>query len=185
MWIEPDKISDLRSRLVEALGRATCLAQNFEHNCKYVLMIYEMGHKADDVGYATSEEMWSHSARLHKRALHKTIETAAGNFRVSSEEIALLFDAKNSRNYLAHSAGIHLIHLPARDFASELQTFCDHIHVLAVADNLVASWSFSIQEKHVPPTHRTADYPQKIVDWILHPIESLILKSQQTAAPKQ
>lgn len=174
MWLIPREIDNFRLLLLESVGRAMCVAQNFEHNCKYVLMIVEMGRHAQDTSYTKSSEMWSHSERLYKRALARSIMDASEKFQISPKELAILSRAKDSRNYLAHNAALHFAVLPSLEMTALLKEYCEHVQELAAGDNLVATWSFSIQEKQATPNRSTMTYTQDIGAWILSPIENVL-----------
>ena len=43
MWIKPRAIGREQTDYLAALGRAMAFAQNFEHNCKFVFGILDIG----------------------------------------------------------------------------------------------------------------------------------------------
>ena len=54
--------------------------------------------------------------------------------------------------------------------AEGLPEFRAAVEALAVGDNLVAGWSYVIQEKDLPPSHSAERYRRQMTVWVLEPL---------------
>lgn len=117
----------------------------------------------------------------------------------SAEQIATLETARSSRNYLAHRAAEGGLYVPASTgkrklreivlgtadqaaiekeraemllahISKALPAFEEAVRALAEADNIVAGWSYLIQEKEDRLPTVTGWYVNTVVEWVLEPL---------------
>ncbi len=175
MWLQPVDYSDEQSACFTALGRAMALAHNFEHNCKFVFGIFHLGQDYED-GKIPRHQWRAHAMKLHARSLGAALQARGKDADFSVEEIATLEAARVSRNYLAHEAAAAGLYVPPKTVKRKLReilggtadtaaiekeraemlvthirralpAFEEAVRALAQADNMVAGWSYLIQEK--------------------------------------
>lgn len=198
MWLRPVDYTDEQSAYFAALGRAIALAQNFEHNCKFVFGTLDMGQAYED-GKIPREQWRVHAKKLHGRSLGAVLKGREKDADFSAKEIATLESGRASRNYLAHRAAEVGLYVPPRTgkrkpreifdgtanpaviekeraemlvahMREALPDFRKAVRALAEADNLVAGWSFLIQEK-VDNLPTVSDwYVNTVVTWVLEPL---------------
>lgn len=174
MWIRPAYISESQSRYSDALGRALVLAQNFEQNCKFVLGMWDLGDAFEEGKLSTREERKAFAKRIMERMLGAVINRLRGDPDITEDQVGLFEAGRVARNYIAHEAGHPALYTTKTDEAIEevLPRFIEHVDALARADNLVAGWSYMIQEEdeHMPSLAST--YPRDVLDWILEPLRN-------------
>ncbi len=117
-----------------AVGKALCLATNFEHNCRFVVQIFTLLD-------ATKRGMEFDAAIELVRALDENIRMLGqairrigGSHAVSPEDIETLRAAKDSRNYIAHeAAGVgSLSNVSARSSWRSASRACCHMPRLSL-----------------------------------------------------
>ena len=113
MWLQPVDYSDEQSAYFAALGRAMALAQNFEHNCKFVFGTLDMGQDYED-GKIPHDHWRAHAKKLHGRSLGAVLKAREKDADFSAEQIAMLEAARSGRNYFAHRAAEAGLYVPAR-----------------------------------------------------------------------
>jgi hypothetical protein len=172
MWIDFRRISSLHESYLSALGRAIAISQHLEDTLKYVLNLVEIveeGKKDEDV----LDRLDQIHDRVRRRMLGNAIDRLEkiGVFRNSNFET--LKSGRDARNYFAHEAGLIVSEVPDRpdEIALRIKTFEDHLTHVIEADNLVSSWSYSIQEKAAPPFGIGASYMKKMFSWVTAPIK--------------
>ena len=199
MWLRPVDYTNEQSAYFAALGRAMALAQNFEHNCKFVFGTLDMGQVYED-GKIPREQWRVHAKKLHGRSLGAALKARKKDADFSANEIATLESARASRNYLAHRAAEVGLYVPPRTGKRKLREIFDgtadraaiekeraemlfaHIREalpafekavrsLAEADNMVAGWSYLIQEKENYLPTVTEWYVNTVVAWVLEPLK--------------
>lgn len=198
MWLQPVDYSVEQSAYFAALGRAMALAQNFEHNCKFVFGTLDMGRDYED-GKIPHEQWRAHAKKLHGRSLGAVLKAREKDGDFSAEQIATLEAARAGRNYLAHRAAEAGLYVPARTGKRKLReilggtadpvaiekeraemllahirkalpAFGEAVRALAEADNMVAGWSYLIQEKEDRLPAVTEWYVNTVVAWVLEPL---------------
>jgi len=198
MWLQPVDYSDEQSAYFAALGRAMALAQNFEQNCKFVFGTLDMGRDYKD-GKIPHDQWRAHAKKLHGRSLGAALKAREKDADFSAEQIATLEAGRASRNYLAHQAAEAGLYVPPSTGKRKLgeilrgtadpaaiekeraemllaymrkavPSFEDAVRAIAKADNMVASWSYLIQEKEDRLPSATAWYVNTVVAWVLEPL---------------
>ncbi len=198
MWLQPVDYSDEQSAYFAALGRAMALAQNFEQNCKFVFGTLDMGRDYED-GKIPHDQWRAHARRLHGRSLGAALKAREKDADFSAEQIATLEAGRVGRNYLAHRAAEAGLYVPPSTGKRKLgeilrgtadpaaiekeraemllaymrkavPSFEDAVRAIAQADNMVAGWSYLIQEKEDRLPSATAWYVSTVVAWVLEPL---------------
>jgi hypothetical protein len=172
MWLTSSYLGDLEAAYLMAIGRAICLAQNFELNCKNLLLFLDMG-QALTVGRVESlEDYFPYGEKLLRTLLGAAIKKIGAFSFVSSDHLETLTEAKDARNYFAHEAA-----LPVRSggvswrpkgqvIIDELPTLERKVEALAMGDDLVSGWLYEIEEKQSRRFVQTA-YVENIQTWVL------------------
>lgn len=207
MWLQPVDYSDEQSAYLAALGRAMALAQNFEHNCKFVFGTLDMGRDYGDS--KIPHDQWrAHAKKLHGRSLGAALKAREKDADFSAEQIATLEAARSGRNFLAHRAAEAALYVPAStgkrklreilagttDLATiekertelllthirkALPAFEEAVRALAQADNIVAGWSYLIQEKEDRLPTVTGWYVNTVVAWVLEPLRAVPVRDTE------
>lgn len=198
MWLQPVDYSDEQLAYFAALGRAMALAQNFEHNCKFVFGTIDMGRDFED-GKIPVKQWRAHAKKLHGRSLGAVVNAREKDADFSAEQIATLEAARPGRNYLAHRAAEVGLYVPPwtgkrkpreiilgtadpaaieKERAEMLLAHMNEslpaleraVRALAEADNMVAGWSYLIQEKEDRLPTISGRYVNTVVAWVLEPL---------------
>ncbi len=174
MWIDLEALTDVEEGYITAVGRALMVAQHFEANCNDFAMWW-IGSGALENGTAKSlSDLRSVSEALTELMLGGLIKRLGADRDITKAEIAVLVRAKDARNYIAHEA------VAATSFTSrfprrrlnELPLFKEAVRALVEGDNLISSWSYMFHEKEPSPARHLAEYPDRLVNWILAPLEA-------------
>jgi hypothetical protein len=172
MWLQPQDFLNLHHRYLEAVGRSLLLAQSFEQNCKYVLLIWDLGRAFKDGKLSDVDELPDYSSVLLKRFLGEMISRFDKAYGLKPEQFDVLKKARDARNYIAHEAATPCLfsHESDKAIAQGLPQFRENVEALAVGDNLVAGWSYMIQENELPPSHIAQRYRRQMTSWVLEPL---------------
>ena len=148
------------------------LAQNFEINCKGVLMWWHLSKAIENGKINSREELRSSADELVDLMLAATIRRIGTDHEVSDDELNVLARAKDARNYVAHQcvAAISFVSKFSRHLPDEECVFREKVLALAKGDNLISSWSYIFHEKQPSPMHFTESYTKEIADWVLAPL---------------
>lgn len=171
MWLLPEKVPDLQRHYLDSVGRAPVLAQSFEMDCKYVLMVWDLG-KAYKEGKMSLAEFASFSEKLVQRMLGTTVRGLGDIPDVTQDQIDTLSKAKDARNFIAHE-GIRPCLYQAEGsetLLGQLRRYRANVELLAEGHNLVAGWAYAIEYKKPPPYTIRTTYQQTMVRWIMSPI---------------
>jgi hypothetical protein len=172
MWMER-QTRDACEPWTGALGRALCVAQNFERNAKHVLMSIELDRTLDRGDYSSIPEAADFVDQLLSRMLGAAISRFKELKAVPEGAIPILTAAKDARNYFAHEAA----HFGLDDVTpslAECAAFRQRATALAHGDNLAALWSYSLEDsENVAVPDLTQHYVDQTVEWIFEPFGSL------------
>lgn len=200
MWLQPVDYSDEQSAYLAALGRAMALAQNFEHNCRFVFGTLDVVQAHESGEKLSRDERRSHARKLQKRSLGAALRGRDGDTDFTADELATLNAARAARNYLAHEAAVAAIYVPPKSGKRTLRevvtgdadpasiarervemtleqlrigvaAFEPAVRALAKADDLVSRWAYAIQEKDAHSASPSW-YVATVVEWILEPLRS-------------
>lgn len=187
MWIDLDRMDDVRERYLETLGRALAVAQHFETCCKDIVKMFEIvvGLRADQLLNLDDIRLASERLVVELRHLGTAIRRASGLPVSEPHEVAILIGANDARNYIAHEAGLAPLSFPPRPPAPDLARFLPKRHhfpldlnperlraevvALAAGDNLVSVWSYEFYEGQRTP-FGTNSYADKVTSWVLSPL---------------
>lgn len=175
MWLSYNSIGPFGLRYAESLGRALALAQSFEANCKYVLLIANLDDEIAKKKIDSLKDVRNYSERLEEWfKLGGAVTQFKERHRIQDKDIATLREGTSARNYIAHKAGHSLLLGEASDkeIVRELENYQSRVFQLANAENLISQWSYVIQEKAVPPRGVIMGFPQQVSAWVLSPLGS-------------
>lgn len=178
MWLAFESIDQVATSYGNALGRALVLAQSFEHNCKYVLLIANLDKEIKAGSIVGLSGISSYSERLESWfKLGRDINQFHDRHKIDSSEIEILHKGVAARNYIAHEAAYPMLIGPKSraEIRKELPRFVEHLSSLAEAENLVSQWSFLIQEKTNPSSSVTTAFPRKALNWVLNALDNELL----------
>jgi hypothetical protein len=175
MWLKFHRFDFQEQALLESLGRAIAVAQNFESNCKYVLMILEVENALERKQYSSLREARPYVEKLLQLMLGGVVHRFGKSGEFSRAEIDTLVAAKDARNYVAHEAAFELVICNGPfgpSLMDKVNRFEREVTNLTEGDGLVSLWSFYIQE-HEPQPLSTISYPSDARTWVLEPLTRL------------
>jgi len=151
-----------------AVGKALCLASNFEGNCKFVLQTLTI---IGAIGTSSSSDSATELLRrLSENApmLGETIRRIGTCSDIVPSDIEILRAAKDSRNYIAHEAAAMgpLSEVRPKFIEDQFARLLSHAAILATGEQLVAKWCFEICEKRPGPRDIEGRYAKRVQDWV-------------------
>lgn len=178
MWLAFESIDPIGVSYGNSIGRALALAQSFEQNCKYVLLIANLDEEIERGSIVGTSGMASYSESLENWfKLGRDIHQFKDRHKIDAFEIEILRKGVVARNYIAHEAAYPMLigSKSGAEVRKELPNFVRQVSLLAEAENLIAQWSFMIQEKIHPPSEITTTFPQKVTNWVLATLDKKVL----------
>jgi hypothetical protein len=187
MWIELNRMDDVRERYLETLGRALAVAQHFEVCCKDIVKMFKIGVglEAGQLQNLDGIRLASERLVVELRHLGTAIRKANGLHVPEPHEMATLIGANKARNYIAHEAGLPPLYfppgppppdlaryLPKRRFPPldlNLDRLRREVTALAAGDNLVSVWAFEFYEGQ--RAFGSNSYADEVASWVLSPLE--------------
>ncbi len=103
MWLQLDDFLDLHERYLEAVGRSVLLAQSFEQNCKYVLLIWDLGRAFKEGKIADVDDLPDFSTLLLKRFLGEIVSRFGKAYGIKPEQFEVLKKARCSKLHCPRS----------------------------------------------------------------------------------
>jgi len=173
MWLQYQDLDDVALAFSASLGRALVLAQSFEENCKYVLLIANLSKEVEKKRISDVEGMKSYSEQLHEWfKLGGAVNQFEHKHKMDAGSIEKLRKGKDARNYIAHRGAHPLLHgsHSSASVAEALAEYTKEVGSLAEGENLIAQWSYQIQEKSAPPITLVAAFPEGVAHWVLEPL---------------
>lgn len=172
MWLVIDQLYK-ENKIFHIYGKALFLAQKYENTCKEIIRWF----KISEVLYTTkmqidTNELKDYCSELVKISLGQTIHSLNTNktmFKVTQEEIKILKDAKNSRNWIAHNSFNECILNNFHESKNETsidKEFNRNIVNIISADYLVSKWSYEFYEKESGSFFSEEGYRKNILDWL-------------------
>jgi hypothetical protein len=104
VWLRTSELTDGES-WSNALGRAMCVAQNFEMNARFVLMVLEMDRALERGDYSSITDARPFIEQLLASMLGPAVRRFDQLGTIEDDKIAILSAAKDARNYFAHEGG--------------------------------------------------------------------------------
>jgi hypothetical protein len=183
MWLDFHRFDSPEEALLRSLGRALVIAQNFEANCKFVLMTLEVENSLEHKQYSSLKEARPFAEKLLQLMLGSVVNRFGQSGEFSQAEIDTLVAAKNARNYVAHEAAFELV-ICADHFGTgltdKMNRFAQEVGNLTEGDGLVSLWSFYIQE-HEPEPFSKSSYPSDARTWVLEPLRRFSSSGPESA----
>lgn len=160
------KEPELLEEFFLAVGKALYLASAFEAKCRFVLRTAKLAHHFNQTDDASATLALAKA--MKDKLLGPTIAELKGFPDVSSNDIVVLEQAKNARNFIAHeSADIgHLSSASAKQIHEQLARLRCELRALVAGDNLVSRWVYEIEEKEPAPSGIQAAYPKWVEQWV-------------------
>jgi len=155
--------SEFENAFIEAVGRALCIAQNFESNCRSLAILLDaknsQGKSPNQIEFQELIE------KLSKRMLAGAIQQLGKHFPIPEQIEKLLEEAKDARNWIAHDSMKVLFDLSNLDerLSADLRELREKVRNLAIADGMVAAWCFGISEGEAVGSN---GYEEKIESWV-------------------
>lgn len=172
MWLDYRLLSPTEDALLSSVGRAIALAQNFEANCKFVVMTVELGKVLQEGTVTSLEDARPFVEQLLKRMLGCNVNRFGQLGVVSPGQVSTLAAAREARNYIAHEAVEPLtVGSRAITLAKRVDRLKCEVLALAEGDALVSRWSYVIQEKEPAPIVWAGEYASAVSGWVLEPIQ--------------
>jgi len=149
MFFPLNNKTDFEVAYIEAVGRALCIAQNFESNCRSLAILLDVKeHQKTSTDEVAFDELID---KLSKRMLAGSIQQLDKHFVVPDAVSDILENGKNARNYIAHDSMKTLF--DSQDIEERLSqdiiVLRDKVKKLAIADGMMASWSWWVSERKV------------------------------------
>jgi hypothetical protein len=158
----PIKEPNLLDAYLLIVGKALCLANNFESKCSFYSRVidvsnnYQVGKRGDEIFESKKRMLGPTTKHIHK------------NVSFSDREAEIIDKARRSRNYIAHQGASlgELTILPAEEIIEQLKNLVPHVKNLAKGDNLASEWSYCLNEKEPAPSSFMQQYEQLVMNWI-------------------
>lgn len=174
MWFEYEYLDDPAQRFSRSLGKALALAQSFESNCKFVLLIANINKEIESGTITSLPEIQSYSEKLETWfKLGGGVTQFKDRHNISANEVEILRNGKEARNFIAHEAAHPMLHgkKASREIIVSLPRFRINVRNLATAENLISRWSYMIQEKDSPPVQYSNAYAERVCAWVLSDVD--------------
>jgi hypothetical protein len=159
---------DLLDEFCLSVGRALCLASNFESKCRHIYWLMSLVDGVQAGNDFDGASALVETLKIDSKPLQRVIDVLGNRGTTLADDADTLMNAKNSRNFIAHKAaeigpvssasGRHLVKM-----ASALYP---HVVNVAAGDNLVSSWLYEISEREPAPRGIRETYRSKVVEWI-------------------
>lgn len=178
MWLAFESIDHIGVSYGSSIGRALALAQSFEQNCKYVLLITNLDKEIEKGNIAGFTGIASYSERLENWfKLGRDIYLFKDHHKIGASEIETLRKGVAAKNYIAHEPAYPILNgsKSGSEIRKELPNFIRQVASLAETGNLIAQWSFVIQERQNPPIEITTTFPQKVTNWVLSALDKEVV----------
>jgi hypothetical protein len=170
MWLRIAKLPEETNALLLSLGRALAIAQNYEHNARYVLRIAQMSKEYVEGRAETLDELIAFANSRPRRMLGGMVRDFDHLGDTTADEIEILRRGAEARNFIAHEAFAELPWNRPHDRLASLQKLDAAVRHLVEADNLVACWSYEIHEKAHAPAKLRSSYPREAHRWVMAPL---------------
>lgn len=149
-----------------AVGKALCLANNFEAKCGNYLSIVAFtdalreGKPKDDAIALAKKAHTQHLGRIVKGL------KASGDVR--DDEAFVLDRARDSRNYIAHEGGnlAELFRAKPDRILRALAALYPHVLNIARGDNIVSTWAYEVSEREPAPRALQEEYVEMVTTWV-------------------
>jgi hypothetical protein len=166
-------IFDQRTRELDfllATGKTLFLCQHFESTCKEIVTWFCVTKALIDKKFGLlSDEHKDYVDKLMHLFLDKSIRKLKDIPKIASkEEIDILREAKESRNFICHECLIDLIYAPY-PYANpqmNINLFKQHIVKVARGDYIVSRWSYEFHEKDSGALKNKEGYVSALEEWV-------------------
>lgn len=162
----PPANPQLLNMFLLAVGKALCLANNFESKCNHVLRVITI---TDAIREGKNHDQVREVAlSFEENMLGKTITRIGKAEEIRNEQINILEEARKSRNFVAHCGAKigELYSIRDETFSERISELIPHVQNLAKGDNLVSAWTYEISEREPAPLGLQQNYPQMVHDWV-------------------
>ncbi|PFK43435.1 hypothetical protein COJ23_25060 [Priestia megaterium] len=167
MWLTPDDLVKIGNDS-GIIGRALLVCQKFEATCKDIIASFEVARIIKNKEYEfMSPEYVSYVDSLHRLLLGvsiKKLATSKNGIKISENQIIILEQAKNSRNWIVHESGKQALFTSK---GTDLEELINHVKNVVLGDFLVSSWSYSFYEGENPRWIEEIAYLNLILYWVL------------------
>lgn len=157
---------ELLDAFLLALGKALCLANNFEAKCAHYLQVIAV---TDALREGKSHE---EACKLGRKAYDQNLATALRGIHasgdISDSDFELLQRARESRNYIAHQGtDIGELHGASdQRILRNLASLYPHVVNVAKGENLASRWAFEVCEREPAPRAFVEGYVEMATTWV-------------------
>ncbi len=180
---QPLKQPELLDAFFLAVGKALCLACEFEAKCKYILHIIKLDEYCKEGNHLSDLAVVLSSTHLEivlpnsfkPKLLGPTIKDVGSFPDFATDGIAVLERAKDARNFVAHESALLggcILNTSARTIRERIARLRAEIKKLIAGDNLASRWIYEFEEKVLAHPIQFRAYPQRVEQWIFAEIDS-------------
>lgn len=177
----------LLERYFVAVGKALCIASNFEQKCNDALQMHRVTN-AIQKG-KPEEEVADISKSFEKIRLHNAINEIGSDDDVSEAEKSTLHNARESRNFVAHEAGAmgEVGWVDNAEIYGRVENLLPHVRQIAKGENVVSAWIFEMSERQPAPRGFTSGYVQQVIEWVFQNLleKQSVRESEWSSSPTQ
>ncbi len=160
------KNKDLLNRYFLSVGKALCIANEFEAKCNHALRVHRVTN-ASRAG-KSFDEVGEISKSFQSQMLGSALRELEKDDDVSEEDVAKLDSARESRNYIAHEGAVIGEICSVRDeyVYERVNTLMPHVRNVAEGDNLVSVWTYEMCEREPAPRLFRQEYVERVIKWV-------------------
>jgi len=171
MWFVTNDLRNNTS-IFMLFGKSIFISQKYENTCKDIIKWFHATMVLIKGEYEIfSNEYFDYTDKLIKLSLGRTIESFEKNqdlFKVTNTDIEILKNAKDSRNWIAHSMCDECItdNLNSNISNSTMPTEIEkHFVNIIEGEYLVSKWSHDFHDKETAIGFTKDEYIQRMKDW--------------------
>jgi len=160
----------LLDRYLLVCGRTMCLAASLESKLDHCIRVLRIKAAVDSGVKGQALDTIARSPKMLKSVMiGEALDELKNRGVVNAEQLAVLDAGRVSRNHMAHVAtALNAVYaLPRVALESKLANLRPHVLNLAMADNLVSAWVYTIESSDNPPAALSEDYVALAEAWVL------------------
>jgi hypothetical protein len=162
----PQREPGLINEYLLVLGKALCLANNFEAKCRhYVRVIWATDPKRSGM---TLDELREAAPNFKSPSIDANLKKILDAGDITQETFDILSTARRSRNYIAHESGDlgDLHRASAKRLREAIEVLKPHVENVARGDNITSAWAYEVSEREPAPSSMRLAYVGIVMDWV-------------------
>ena len=163
--------SEISNAAFLAAGRALHICHLFESSCKWALQV---GEAVDFLDKNEGSNLKEAFESLKNKLLKQTIKSLDQFDDIDGNDINILIEAADARNYIAHEATLFFGGDNKWLTIARLKRLRQEVERLAKGANIAFLWSYEIENKEPGPRVIFQNYPQMVDDWIFADLKNLL-----------